>query len=264
MIIIYFLIALLSTTLGALTGMGGGVVIKPALDMLGSYDSGSISMLSSLTVLAMSTVSLLFLRKSPDRPKPGMAIALAIGAVIGGNIGSMTLGRFLAGSHAGSIVTAVQNGVLAVLIVIVFIYTHIKDRLSSPKLESIAPSAVIGFVLGLLSAFLGIGGGPINVAVIMFLFALPAKSASICSLVIIFFSQASKLGSVAIAGNLLSYDLSMLPAMIGGGVLGGLIGGALHKKVSEKATVALFAGAQVLVFSLCILNICRSLSLFSI
>ena len=33
--IIYFFLALVSTTIGSLTGMGGGVIIKPLMDVLG-------------------------------------------------------------------------------------------------------------------------------------------------------------------------------------------------------------------------------------
>ena len=54
---VYFLIALFATTAGAMTGMGGGVIIKPLLDLLGGYDTATIGVLSSLTVLIMSLVS---------------------------------------------------------------------------------------------------------------------------------------------------------------------------------------------------------------
>lgn len=54
---VYFLIALLATTAGAMTGMGGGVIIKPLLDLLGDYDAATIGVLSALTVFVMSLVS---------------------------------------------------------------------------------------------------------------------------------------------------------------------------------------------------------------
>ncbi|MCD8352587.1 MAG: hypothetical protein LUC93_18445, partial [Planctomycetaceae bacterium] len=55
--LLYLAIALCSTTAGALTGMGGGVIIKPVIDLVGHYDAASINALSSLTVLIMSVVS---------------------------------------------------------------------------------------------------------------------------------------------------------------------------------------------------------------
>ena len=48
--IIYFLLSLVATTIGSLTGMGGGVIIKPLMDVLGDYDVQTIGVVSSITV----------------------------------------------------------------------------------------------------------------------------------------------------------------------------------------------------------------------
>ena len=55
--LLYFLIAIGATTVGSLTGMGGGVIIKPLMDLLGGFDVETIGVLSSITVFAMSIVS---------------------------------------------------------------------------------------------------------------------------------------------------------------------------------------------------------------
>ncbi|MCH1969832.1 hypothetical protein [Romboutsia hominis] len=57
--IIYFLVGIIATTIGAISGIGGGVIIKPVLDTLGNYDISTISILSSFTVFSMSIVALL-------------------------------------------------------------------------------------------------------------------------------------------------------------------------------------------------------------
>ncbi len=36
--IIYFLLTLFATSVGSLTGMGGGVIIKPIMDVMGDFD----------------------------------------------------------------------------------------------------------------------------------------------------------------------------------------------------------------------------------
>ncbi|HLQ75126.1 MAG TPA: sulfite exporter TauE/SafE family protein, partial [Alloiococcus sp.] len=56
--LIYFAVGLIATIFGALAGLGGGVIIKPVLDLLGDYDVGTISVLSAATVFSMSVVSL--------------------------------------------------------------------------------------------------------------------------------------------------------------------------------------------------------------
>ncbi|MBQ8765208.1 MAG: sulfite exporter TauE/SafE family protein, partial [Clostridia bacterium] len=57
--IIYFLLALFATTIGSLTGMGGGVIIKPLMDVLGDFDVQTIGVISSITVFSMAIVSVI-------------------------------------------------------------------------------------------------------------------------------------------------------------------------------------------------------------
>ena len=52
---------------------------------------------------------------------------------------------------------------------------------------------VIGVFLGIISSFLGIGGGTSNVAVLFFFFSMEAKEAAKNSLYIIIFSQISSI-----------------------------------------------------------------------
>ncbi|HBG5346526.1 TPA: hypothetical protein KQG29_003979 [Clostridioides difficile] len=55
--VILFSIAIFATIIGAITGIGGGVIIKPVLDLIWVFDITTISVLSSFTVLLMSIVS---------------------------------------------------------------------------------------------------------------------------------------------------------------------------------------------------------------
>ena len=50
-----------------------------------------------------------------------------------------------------------------------------------------------GVVLGILSSFLGIGGGPINIMFFLLFFSMSMKEATVYSVAVIFFSQLSKL-----------------------------------------------------------------------
>lgn len=254
----YLLIALLATTLGAMTGMGGGVIIKPVLDMLGHFDVKSISMLSTITVFSMATVSVLGQRKSGNRVKREIAIPLALGAVLGGLAGDRLMGGLTARA-AGNMVTAIQNAILAVLIIFVFCYMRKKDTLPKLGWSSVPASALVGLVLGCISSFLGIGGGPINVALIIFVFSVNTKSAAACSLVAIWFSQASKLTATILTGGFGGYDLSMLPPMVIGAICGGFLGRRIQAGLTEQAVDRTFNGMQVLIFGLCIWNIVNNI-----
>lgn len=52
--IVYILISFLASIAGAICGIGGGVIIKPVLDVVGLDNVTTISFLSGCTVLAMS------------------------------------------------------------------------------------------------------------------------------------------------------------------------------------------------------------------
>ena len=56
-ILVFFLVSILSSIVGSICGIGGGVIIKPVLDAVGIMSVSSISFLSGCTVLAMSIVS---------------------------------------------------------------------------------------------------------------------------------------------------------------------------------------------------------------
>ena len=58
-IILHSIIVLVATTLGAIAGLGGGVIIKPFFDTLGIFNTSTIAFYSSVAVLTMSVVSII-------------------------------------------------------------------------------------------------------------------------------------------------------------------------------------------------------------
>lgn len=56
-IITYACVVLLATTIGATAGLGGGVIIKPLLDLIGWHSLADISFISTCTVLSMALYS---------------------------------------------------------------------------------------------------------------------------------------------------------------------------------------------------------------
>lgn len=72
-------------------------------------------------------------------------------------------------------------------------YTLNKARIKGLKLENAWAQALIGFCAGACWSFLGIGGGPFNLAILVFFFAMESKPAAQASLFIIAFSQTASL-----------------------------------------------------------------------
>lgn len=253
--LLYGVLAVAVTTAGALTGMGGGVILKPLLDLFGHFDVASINALSSLTVLSMAITSVVrsVCKKAPIQIR--IAIPLAIGGTLGGVWGNHLLKLLIAGSGADARVFVIQNIALAVIIIGVYVMMRNKSRLTTLHITGMLPSALVGLFLGVVSSFLGIGGGPINVAVILFVFSLDTKKAALYSLVIILFSQTARLGSMLLVEDLKALNLSALPYMVVGAAVGGLLGSRLQSRLPDEAIDNLFNAVQIVVFLICVLNV---------
>ena len=249
MAIIYFLIALLATTVGAGAGIGGGVIIKPALDALGGYNVFVIGVLASATVLAMAIVSI---GKNIHQgvKLDSTMIFLAAGAVLGGFLGKEAF-SFVYERMEGHAITTVQAAVLIFLLVLVLV----RKKLPDWHIKNKAAVLAIGLLLGAVSAFLGIGGGPINVAVLCMFFAMDIKRAATGSIFIILFAQLTKLVTIAATTGFGTYDYTMLYVMIPGGVMGGFLGAWLKHKLKESHVETLFFTVVVGVILLNIYNI---------
>lgn len=254
MALICFLIVLLATTVGSMTGMGGGVIIKPAMDMLGQFDAATIGILSSLTVLTMSIVSIWKQIRQKTKIDLQIALALAAGSIVGGWIGDTVLGQVIAVLDNQTVVI-LQNIFLSLLLLAVFIYMQFKSSLPSMHAKGMAAGLLTGMFAGVVSTFLGIGGGPINVAVLLFVFSMDTKSAAVNSIITIFFSQISKLSAVIADGGFAQYDLTVLPAMLIAAIIGGWLGAKLNKQLPEEKVELAFNMVQVVVFLICVRNV---------
>lgn len=255
MLIIYFLIAISATTIGSLTGMGGGVIIKPLLDFMGDFDAATISLLSSISVFSMSIVSIVKQILNKATFQMSIVIPLAVGAIVGGNVGQILLDSIIASSETPNFISIIQNVILCIMLIVVFFYMLNKDKIKSLELKSFLSSLITGFALGFISAFLGIGGGPMNVAAFIYLFSYDTKTAALSSLITIFFSQISKLCLIGFTTGFSIYDLSVAPFMVIGAVSGGFIGSKLIFRFTEKQIDKTFNYTQAFIILICIINI---------
>ena len=89
--ILYFLIAILATSIGATAGIGGGVIIKPILDFLGGYNLETINMLSSFTVFSMAIVSITKQIKYKFKLEIRKTVFIGCVSILGGILGDYIL-----------------------------------------------------------------------------------------------------------------------------------------------------------------------------
>ena len=128
--LIYALVIVVSTSLGAVAGLGGGVIIKPLLDLVGAHDAAAINIYSSVAVFVMCCVSLTKQLRAGFQFDKQMVFSVAAGSLLGGVAGDKVFSA-LTGSFDNHLVKAVQGGILAVVLGLIFIYTLKQDQMPS-------------------------------------------------------------------------------------------------------------------------------------
>lgn len=246
---------------GAICGIGGGVIIKPTLDAFGVLSVSSISFLSGCTVLGMTLYTFLKSKISNDSVvDTKTATPLAIGAAVGGVVGK-TLFQMLSNMFADKdMVGAVQAACLLVITLGSLLYTLKKDRIRTYHITNGYICVSIGLVLGILSSFLGIGGGPINLVVLFFFFSMGMKEAAGSSLYIILFSQITSLLQTLITHSIPEFSGMLLFLMVTGGILGGISGRVINKKLNARLVARLFIVLMVAIMGINVYNIYQFLT----
>jgi len=253
--ILYFIIGSFSSIIGAILGMGGGVIMKPILDAIGEYDVSTISVLSSSTVLAMALVSISKSMIDKTKIKGQMAIYLSLGSIAGGLMGKVAFDFFLRTLSCEWFLCIMQSVMLiGMLTTVIELFNH-SERYHMERNFDFRQILGLGLLLGMISSFLGIGGGPLNVPILSIVFAMDAKMAAVHSIIIIFFSQIAALINVGFVSGFQSYDLDMLWVMIIGGVIGGFLGSYISKKISLKRFGLIFNVTVMLIIVLNMVNI---------
>ncbi|MFR4767153.1 MAG: TSUP family transporter [Paraclostridium sordellii] len=135
--ILYFLIAIISTIIGSAAGIGGGVIIKPALDALSKYSLPTVNLLSSSTIFIMSIVTVFYQLKKKNKINSKNTIIVAIGSIIGGVIGQKIMTLLTSSRININIINNVQSVMLIILLLIVFIYMKNKSNIKTYNINNI-------------------------------------------------------------------------------------------------------------------------------
>lgn len=257
--LLYFLISLLASTIGGICGIGGGVIIKPVLDATRTMSVSSVSFLSGVTVLSMSVISVLRNKSNKGIIDVRTSTPLAIGAVFGGILGKSAFDLLKLVFHNENYLGGVQAILLIIVTLGALLYSIYSDRINTLYVKNMAVCGLIGLALGMVSSFLGIGGGPINLTVLFFFFSMSTKKAAANSLYIIMFSQFASLIQSFLKGNIPQLDIFVLILMVAAGVSGGIIGGYINKKIPDKVVDKLFMGLMIVIIGINIYNAAKFL-----
>lgn len=257
MMVFLLLVSFFASVGGAICGIGGGVIIKPALDALNIASVSTISFLSGCTVLSMSCYSVgkaLAAKESLVDFKTGTPLAL--GGAVGGIVGK-SLFSALTAMFSQQSVGICQSLCLAALTLMTICYTLNQRRIHTHHITNPVVCVLVGLVLGILSSFLGIGGGPINLVVLYYFFSMSTKVAAQNSLYIILISQITSLGTALLTGAVPPFQWSWLILMVVGGISGGMVGRKINKRIDDRQVERLFIGLMVIITLISLYNAWR-------
>lgn len=231
------------------------MIIKPVLDATGLMSVSAISFLSGCTVLAMSVVSVYKnLRAKTAKLNVRTATGLAVGAAFGGVVGKSMFQMLKSAVGDENLVGMTQAIVLIIITLGTLIYTIYKKRIRTKNYTQIWLCVVIGVILGVMSSFLGIGGGPINLVVLAYFFSMGTKEAALSSLYIIMFSQITSLVQTVATGTIPDVEITYFLGMVIGGILGGTLGSKVNKKIDEEGVNKLFIILMIVIIGINIYN----------
>lgn len=254
-IISLVIVIIISCIIGSMTGIGGGIIIKPILDFLGFFEVKEISLYSSLALIGMSSMNL-FLNRSRLKEMAWKIIGtLTLGAIIGGAVGHRVLMLLLRLLRQDDIVVIIQSGLLILLLSLTLFL--MKKQFSMQLTFHGLLLITIGFILGFFAAMLSIGGGPINVAILLFIFGFPMNISALYSIMMIFFSQLSGFVTVSVTSGFAVYDLATLAIVFATGIAGGFIGSKASNLLSNEVTNRVFAFVLLGVICLNVINILK-------
>lgn len=255
MIYLYSIIILLATIAGSIAGLGGGVIIKPMLDMIGYHDVNTISLYSSVAVFSMCMVSIYKQLKNGFTFDIKVISIICLGSVIGGLVGE-SIFTVLIKVLDNEYVKVLQAILLLITLIGIVGYTKYKGSVKKAEIKNLYLTFCIGLLLGTISIFLGIGGGPLNVTVLLVFFSYSLKEATVYSIATIFFSQISKLSSIILLGKITQYDLSFIPFIIFAAIIGGYIGTIINQRLKEVTVQKVYILLLYMLIVISIYNVC--------
>ena len=263
--ILIFLVTFFATLLGPICGIGGGVIINPVIESFQIMSVAASSFMSSAAVMTMALVTIFRKTMKHDLSvKSFRVIPLAVGSAVGGIAGKVVFNELSHSIFSNPELTgAVQAALLVVLCFTASLFVIFKSRVKTLHVDSAPLVFLIGFVAGMLWSFLGIGGGPFNVALVLFFFSLNSKEAAQASIFIIAFSQAANIIYSVCLGGVPQIESWILFGMCASAVAGSFVGSYASKRMNLAAVDKVYVAALGLVLLVCIFNFVNFIQLVS-
>jgi uncharacterized protein len=235
---------LLIGILASMTGVGGGAIIVPLLSLLYAFSPASAIGTSLATIIFTAVAATItYWRQKRIFYRTGilLAIATAPGAVIGAylttvisaTVLSIVFGVFLIG-----VAVKMLMGVFSKPKNAAAASQQSERELFHLRRNKIYLAVFLGFLAGIASGLLGVGGGLILVPLIVFTLGVDMHIAVATSMFTIIFTSLSGITQHYLLGNINFTYAFLLGA---GSMLGTQIGAYVYKKASSRMLKGTFA-----------------------
>jgi uncharacterized membrane protein YfcA len=231
--VLYFILSLITSTLGSLIGIGGGVILRPSLKLIGE-SAKSAAALSTFTVFIMAVISVYKYNKSK---KIDYRTGIKAGLLI---VPGSYAGTFAITYVPESFINFTYLFVLFILICMMFF----KEKIHKIEINSFF-KLIISLVIGFCAGILGIGGGPFLIPLLMFVFHTDIKNIPGTSVFIVFISSIFSLAQ-HMAGNNIDYSRAL--PLAAAAIAGSIIGTRLNRKINEKTIINLYNIIMIVLF----------------
>lgn len=199
---------------GSIIGLGGGIIVVPALTFLGI----SPTVASSSSLFAAFSNSVASTTSYSKQKRIDYKIGLKLGLM---SVPGTILGAFVSAEVTPAIFKILFGLVLIASCFYLFIKRNLESKQSNISKQMLAASAAISFFAGILSSFFGIGGGIIFVPLMIIGLGLLVKNATATSQLILLFSSSSGMISHLLLGHAdFNYALLLSIGAFGGGLVG--------------------------------------------
>ena len=250
--ILSFFIVIFANIIGSFSGMGGGIIIKPLVSILCHLSLPTVIFYSNLSVLVMCVTSLSysFVKKTTHYDKTVWPIAA--GSFVGGLIGTVVLSYVMQFNH-----DFVQDIQIIVTIITIICAMFYQWKGHPVKHCWISPYRILllGFIMGFFSVILGIGGGPINVWLLMMLMNFSLKQATSYSLISVVVSVSIRLCHDFLYLYTIPHEWVTMGVFMVSAFIGAIIGFFIKKRLSNTHFKTLYLSTLTLVVIINIINL---------
>ncbi|EOA8895369.1 sulfite exporter TauE/SafE family protein [Staphylococcus aureus] len=220
-IVIMLLIGVFGGFISGLVGVGGAIIIYPAILLLPPLFGAPAYIASGLTSsqVFFSTLSGSLKARKKTEFSPQLVLYMGGGMIIG----SM-LGAFLANLFDATFVNTVYIIIALLALTLMFIKVKPSSEKSSFNKYLLV---IIGLFIGIISGIVGAGGAFIIIPILLVLFKLPMNTVVANSIVIAFISSIGAFVIKLIQGYIPLYDALFL-------IIGSIIFAPIGLKLSKK------------------------------